>query len=179
MTWKALLAAAGLSAATARAAETLGPYGPPFGAKADVVRSFTLKTTGYLPREVSGKKGDGKTGLRGQCNPKMFANFGIERGNVMEDRADIYVVTKGRIDTGATGEFKLDTIWVSFYDDAHGERKFGGPGTLTISTHQASPGSRRMVGTIRGERLEGFDSLQGKFIGAVATFDLDFSCGVR
>jgi hypothetical protein len=176
------LAAAGTVLAPPRFASAgpeLGPYGPPFGAKADVVRSFTLETTGAVARAVSGKKGDGKTGLRGQCDPKMFANFGIERGNVMDDRASIYIVSKGRIGTGATGEFKLDTVSVVFYDDDNGERKFNGPGTLTITTHQAGAGSRRMAGTIRGPKLEGVDAQKGKVIDATATFELEFSCGIQ
>jgi len=160
------------------AAADVGPYGPAFGAKADVVRSFTLTTTGAIAREITGKKGDGKTGLRGQCNPTMFANFGIERGD-FDQRADIYLITKGKIATGATGEFKLDTIWVSFYDDANGERKFGGPGTLTLTIHEASPGARRMKGTITGPKLEGLDTQKGKFIAVTASFDMDFSCGVK
>ena len=173
--------AAALVLVTASAGATdLGPYGPPFGVKADVVRSFTLKTTGAIVKEVAGKKGDGKTGLRGQCNPAKFANFAIERGNSGDDeRTEIALVSKGPIETGATGEFKLSTIWVTFYDDVHGQRKFSGPGTLLISTHQASAGNRRLVGTIRGTKLEGLDDQTGKLIDATASFELEFSCGTK
>jgi len=41
------------------------------------------------------------------------------------------------------------------------------------------PGKRRMTGTIVGTKLEGLEKLNGKFIDVTASFDMDFSCGVK
>jgi hypothetical protein len=59
------------------------------------------------------------------------------------------------------------------------ERKFGEKGMLKLTVHDASPGKRRMTGTIVGTKLEGEDELSGKFIDVTASFDMDFSCGVK
>jgi hypothetical protein len=167
-----------LGAVGARADE-VGPYGPPLGVKADVVRSFTLKTSGAVTKEVNGRKGDGQTGLRGQCDPKTFANFGVEKGSLLGEQAEVAIVTRDPIATGATGEFRLDKVYVRFFDDANGERRFGGPGKLTLTVHEAAAGRRRLSGAITGAKLEGFDTQRGKRLDVTATFDLDFSCGVR
>jgi hypothetical protein len=50
---------------------------------------------------------------------------------------------------------------------------------LKLTVHDASPGKRRMTGTIVGTKLEGEDELSGKFIDVTASFDMDFSCGVK
>ena len=179
-TWLALattllLAGPSVSAET----EDPGPHGPGLGT-ADVVRSFTLKTTGAVTKEVKGKKDDGKTGLIGLCDPKMFANFGIEYGRMMDrEKAAIAWITVDPIETGATGEFKLATIDVSFFDLTHRDRRFVGPGTLKLTVHNASSGNRRMSGTVAGTKLDGLDSQKGKTLDITASFDLDFSCGVK
>lgn len=159
-------------------AEDVGPFGPPMGAKADVVRAFAMKVSGAMTAEVKGKKGDGKTGLVGQCNPAMFANFGILHGSLYENE-EITILSKDPIKTGTTGEIKLDKIWVRFSDLKNDERKFGGKGTLKLTAHDSAPGKRRMTGTIVGTRLEGLEKLNGKFIDVTASFDMDFSCGVK
>lgn len=160
-------------------ADEVGPYGPPLGVKADVVRSFTLKTSGAVTKEVNGRKGDGQTGLRGQCNPKTFANFSVEKGSLLGEQAEVAIVTRDPIATGATGEFRLDTIYMRFFDDANGERRFGGPGTLTLTTHAVAAGRRRLSGTITGAKLEGFDRQRGRKLDVSASFDMEFSCGVK
>ena len=160
-------------------ADELGPFGPPLGVKADVVRTFTMKTSGAVAKNVKGSKGDGETGLRGQCNPKMFANFSIEKGSMFGEQAEIAIVTVDPISTGATGNFKLSKIWVRFFDDANMERKFGGPGLLKLTVHQAAAGKRRMTGTISGSKLEGLGKQDGKKLDVTASFDMDFSCGVK
>jgi hypothetical protein len=168
------LAAIGSSAL----AQDVGPFGPPLGVKAPVVRSFTMTTTGVVSTEIKGGKGDEKTGLIGGCKPTMFANFGILHGTSFE-QSEITIVSRDPIPTGMTGDIKLDRIWVRFYDPNNDERKFGGKGTMKLTTHEATPGKRRMIGSITGTKLEGFDKLAGKFIDVTAAFDMDFSCGVK
>jgi hypothetical protein len=183
---KRLLAVVGLMALElpVAIAKDLPPFGPDLGEQADVVRSFHMKTTGSVAREVTGKKGDGRTGLIGRCNPAMWANFGIHQGTPMDaNQAGIAVITKGKIATGATGTFPLDQVYVDFFliDGANiSSYRFGGRGVLTITTHDASPGSRRMIGTIQASKLEGLDhEAKGKSIGVQASFDMEFSCGVK
>ena len=159
-------------------AEEVGPFGPSLGAKALVVRTFTMKTTGAVAAEVKGDKDDEQTGLIGQCKPTMFANFGILHGSSYEQE-EISIVSKDPIKTGMTGEIKLDKIWVRFSDLKTDERKFGGKGTLKLTVHDAASGKRRMTGTITGTKLEGLEKLAGKYIDVTANFDMDFSCGVK
>jgi hypothetical protein len=180
-----LLAVVGpmLLAPPAAMAGELPPFGPAMGEQADVVRSFHMKTTGSVAKEVTGKKGDGKTGLIGRCNPATWANFGVQQGTPMGgDQAGIAVITKGKIETGATGKFALDRVYVDFFliDGANiSSYRFGGPGVLTITTHDASPGKRRMIGTIQGSKLKGLEEAKGKTIDVEASFDMEFSCGVK
>ncbi|HEX9181316.1 MAG TPA: hypothetical protein VF859_13025 [Burkholderiales bacterium] len=162
----------------AAGAQDVGPFGPPMGVKAEVVRSFSMKTTGAVAADIQGKKGDDQTGLRGQCNPSMFANFSFEKGSSYEG-AEIAIVSKDPIKTGMTGEIKLDKIYVRFFDLKNDERRFGGPGKMTLTVHDAAKGKRRMTGTITGTKLEGLEKLGGKFVDVTASFDADFSCGVK
>src|SRR3990172_7220863 len=113
------------------AAADVGPFGPPLGVKADVVRAFTMKVSGAVTADVKGKKGDEKTGLVGQCKPTMFANFGILHGSSY-DQAEISIVSEDPIKTGMTGDIQLDKIWVRFFDLKNDERKFGGKGILKL-----------------------------------------------
>jgi hypothetical protein len=159
------------------------PFGPGLGEKADVVRAFQMKITGSVAKEVTGKKGDGRTALVGQCKPTTWANFGIQHGSAMAgNQAGIAVVTKGKIETGATGKFELEKIYVDLFsiDGANVQSfRFAGPGVLTLTTHDGSPGKRRMIGTIQGAKLKGLDDAKDKSIGVEASFDMDFSCGVK
>ena len=174
-----ILIASGLALmAGVAGAQNVGPFGPPMGVKAEVVRSFAMKTTGAVVAEVQGKMGDRQTGLRGQCDPSKFANFAFEKGSSY-DQAEISIISNEPIKTGVTGEIKLDKIYVRFFDLKNDERRFGGPGKLTLTVHDASKGKRRMAGTIIGSELEGLENLSGKFLDVTATFDADFSCGVK
>jgi hypothetical protein len=164
---------------TMATAKDVGPSGPSLGVKADVVRTFTMKVSGAVTAEVKGKKGDEKeTRLVGQCNPTMFANFGILQGD-FDEQAEIAIMSRDPIKTGQTGDIKLEMIWVRFFDLKNEQRRFGGEGMLKLTVHDASPGKRRMTGTIVGTKLEGEDELSGKFIDVTASFDMDFSCGVK
>ena len=78
-----------------------------------------------------------------------------------------------------TGDIKLDKIWVRFFDLENVERKFGGKGLLKLTVHDATPGKRRMTGTIVGTKLGGLEKFNGKFIDVTASFDMDFSWGVK
>jgi hypothetical protein len=169
--------AAGAFSNMAMAAD-VGPFGPPLGVKAEVVRTFTMKVSGAMTTEVKGKKGDEKTGLVGQCKPTMFANFGILHGGLY-DQAEITIMSKDPIKTGMTGDIKLEKVWVRFYDLKNEERTFGGKGMLKLAVHDAAAGKRRMTGTIVGTKLGGQGKLKGKSIDVTASFDMDFSCGVK
>jgi hypothetical protein len=182
---KGLLATIGLATlALPVAAGDVPPFGPALGEKADVVRAFHMKTTGFVAKEVTGKKGDGKTALVGQCKPTTWANFGIHQGGPMDDQqAGFAIITKGKIETGATGKFPLDKVYVDFFitDGAKmASWRFAGTGLLTLTTHDASPGKRRMIGTVQGTKLVGLeDEAKGKAIEMEASFDMEFSCGVK
>jgi hypothetical protein len=180
------LAGAGLLALaspSAALAEDVPPFGPPLGVKAQVVRAFSMKITGAVKKDVTGKKGDGKTGLIGQCNPASWANFGVQVGTAMgTEQAGIAVITRDKIATGATGTFPLDKVYVDWFSMEGGTisaPRYGGPGVLTITTHDGSAGHRRMIGAIKGTGLAGLDGdAKGKKIDVEASFDMDFSCGV-
>lgn len=170
-----------LSSARSQSDE-VGPHGPGLG-KSDVVRSLTIKTTGGVAQEISGKKGDGKTGLTGTCDPSMFANFGFEIGETMGSRTGVAFVTEDSIATGQTGEIDLD--WVLFEyaklegADFESKRFKSDGGTLTLATHNASAANRRMVGTIIASNLEPLDGLQAQPVAIEVQFDAEFSCGVQ
>lgn len=66
------------------------------------------------------------------------------------------------------------SVWTDFI-----QREFKGPGTLTLTVHDALRGKRRMTGTIEGKGLKGRNSDAGKTLNAKVNFDMDFSCGVK
>ena len=170
-----------IAAIGAGSAEDVGAFGPPLAVKAMVVRTFTMKTSGAIKTEVKGEKGDEKTALMGLCNPATWANFGIvtEGNPKIYEQMGIYITTENPIKTGMTGDINLDKILVRFFDMTNDERRFSGRGMLKLTAHNATPGKRRMTGTIVGTKLEGVeDKLGGKFISVTANFDMDFSCGV-
>lgn len=164
-------------------ADDVPPFGPPVGVKADVVRSFALKTTGGLALAATGAKGDGKTGLIGLCKPTTWANFGVEVGTSFGvEKTGIAVITKGKIATGATGTFPLDKVYVDHLALKGQELvsdSFAGPGTLVITVHDGTPGHRRLVGTITGKKLKGKAGEKPATVDVEASFDMDFSCGVK
>jgi len=160
--------------------EEMGPYGPGLELNYEAVRSFTLKTSGAITKEIKAVKGQGKTGLTGNCNPKMFANFGIHRGGPFDaEQVGIALISRDAIGMGITGTFPLNMVQVDFFDLPNGTRRFTGPGTLTLTVHNPSPRKRRMTGTISGSNLKGLEKEEGKTLDVIATFDLDFSCGVQ
>jgi hypothetical protein len=171
-----------LLAPAATLGDDLPPFGPPLGAKADVVRSFTMKLTGAVKKTVTGAKGDGKTGLVGQCKPTTWSNFGIAVGSSMSaEQAGVYLITKGTIATGATGAFPLSKVMVELFTmsgQSIESLTFSGPGELVITAHDGTPGRRRLVGTITGKKLKESGS-PGKAVDVEASFDMDFSCGVK
>lgn len=159
--------------------EPLGPYGPPMGVNADVVRSVSLKLSGDMNAEFIGKKGDGTTGVMGLCNPDTFANFSLALPGEGYQRVDAAIMSKGEIGTGATGEFRLDYLWVTLFDEDMNSFDFKGPGTMTITRHDATPGNRRMIGAIKATGLAGSNDAEGKTVDAEVHFDMDYSCGVK
>ena len=172
----------GGTSAVSGAQEAMGPYGPPMGVTAEVVRSASIETSGAVSGTFAGKSADGTAGLMGLCNPTTFANFLIKTGDPGGKEVWAGIMSKGEIATGATGDFRLDYLEITFRDmsgDNFSQRDFRGPGTLTITTHDAAPGARHMVGTIVGTGLKGrADEDQGKTIDATVRFDMAFSCGV-
>lgn len=157
----------------------LGPFGPALGGVARVVRSATLETSGAITREVHGSSRDDEvTGLRGQCNPEMWANFGIDLPPGDYYRLQVTLTSRDEIPTGATGEFPLDSLVVEFTTKDIDSLQFNGKGTLKLTTHDATPGHRHMVGTMSGQGLEGRQDAEGQTLDATLDFDMDFSCGV-
>jgi hypothetical protein len=138
-----------------------------------------LKTSGSVAGEFRGAKGDEETGLRGQCNPKMWANFGIDLPPGEYARLQVTLTSRDAIATGATGRFRLDQLLVEFTTKDWKSQRFRGRGVLELTTHDAAPGKRRMVGTMSGQGLEGRDAVAGRTLDATLAFDMDFSCGVQ
>lgn len=156
----------------------LGPFGPPLGGLARVVRSAVLTTSGAVSGEFRGSPDDEATGLRGQCDPKMWANFGIDLPPGEYDRLQVTLTSREAIATGAKGTFPLDHLVVEFTTKEMDSLRFRGRGVLELTTHDATPGKRRMVGTMSGKGLEGREAAEGRTLDATLAFDMDFSCGV-
>ena len=161
----------------------LGSYGPPLGALARVVRSVKVETTGEVNGTFSGSKSDEDTGLMGLCNPNSFANFMLAMpGGEAYDQVWVTNYSKGAIGTGETGEFKLSYVEVTFRKTSLNgfvQRDFRGPGTITLTTHNADPNNRRMIGTMEGTGLKGRGDEEGKKLDLKVSFDMDSSCGVK
>jgi hypothetical protein len=162
----------------------LGPYGPPLGVLAPVVRNVTVETSGAITGTFTGTKGQDKTGLRGLCNPAMWANFMLSLpGGKDFDEVWVTNMSKSAVGTGATGDFRLEYVEVTFRKTAEDysfiEREFRGPGKMTLTTHEAKPGQRRMIGTMEGTGLKGKDDDAGKTLDLKVSFDMDSSCGVK
>lgn len=183
-----LLACGSEEAATAKKMQDeppLGPYGPELGAQAHVVRSVAVNTSGDVSGEFSGTKGEKGTYLSGLCDPTSFANFMIALTGG-EEWGEIWITNYGaHVGLAETGTFKLSWVEVQFRKYAEGKftiRKFKGPGTMTLTTHDANPDKRRMVGTMEGSGLEEL-TLQGKKTGEKVdlqvSFDMDSSCGIK
>lgn len=163
--------------------EELGPFGPSLGATARVVRSVTVETSGAVTGTFKGSLKDENTGLMGTCNPGTFANFMIKLGGGNQfDEVWVTIWSKGKVGSGETGMFKLSSLELTFRKTTRTDfiqREFKGPGTLTLTAHDATRGKRRMTGTIEGKGLRGRDGDEGKMLNAKVSFDMDFSCGVK
>ena len=148
-----------------------------------MVRSFTVKITSGLTDTISGKKEDGHTTLGGSCKPDLFANLSFDTGGLFGDQGGIGFVSKKPITVGQTGEIDLDWVMITMFKMNKGNpesKRFKSDGsTLTLTTHNPSKGSRRMIGTIVAKNLEPLDGLQSKPVDVEAAFDADFSCGVK
>lgn len=184
-----LLACGSEEASTAKKMQDeppLGPYGPAtLGAQAHVVRSVAINTSGDVSGDFSGTKGEKGTYLSGLCDPTSFANFMIAlTGGDQWD--EIWITNYGaHVGLTETGTFKLSWVEVQFRKYAEGKftiRKFKGPGTMTLTTHDADPDNRRMVGTMEGSGLEELTltgERTGKRVDLQVSFDMDFSCGIK
>jgi len=162
--------------------DDVGLYGPGLG-EADVLRSLTIKVSGGVNAEVSGKKGDGKTSLGGECDPSMFANLSFNIGTTMGDRMGVAFVSEDPIATEQTGEIALDWVLLDSAkikaSDIDLKRFKSDDGTLTITTHNASAGNRRMTGMFVAKNLEPLDGLDSPPVDVEVHFDSEFSCGVK
>ena len=97
------------------------------------------------------------------------------------DEVRVTDMSKRAVGAGETGEFRLDYVEVTFrktFGDFI-QRDFRGPGTMTLTTHQAEPGRRRMVGTMEGSGLEGRGDDAGRTLELTVSFDMDSSCRVN
>ena len=159
-----------------------GVWGPQLG-QAHVVRSLTIKASGGMNETFTGTKEDGKTTLSGECKPDLFANLSLDIGESLGDRAGIAFATEDPIMIGQTGEIDLDWVMVDSVKinnaDVQSKRFKSDDGTLTITQHDPTKGSRRMTGTIVAKNLEPLDGAQGPPVNVEASFDMDFSCGVK
>lgn len=161
----------------------LGPYGPALGMRAPVVRSVKVETSGEVTGAFTGTKGQEETGLMGLCNPETFANFMLAMpGGKEYDEVWVTNMSKHAIGTGETGEFALAYVEVTFRkmsSENFVQRDFRGPGTLTLTRHDAEPGHRRMIGTMEGAGLQGRNDDAGKTLDLKVSFDMDSSCGLK
>jgi hypothetical protein len=176
--------AASSAAQSAAAGEDPGEYGPGL-AEVHVVRTLTIKITGGHTETISGKKEDGRTTLSGGCRPDLFANLSFDTGGPFDDQGGIGFASKDPITIGQTGEIDLAWVMITMFKMNNGKgepeskRYMSDNGTLTVTTHNPSKRSRRMVGTIVARNLEPRDDLKSKPVDVEAAFDLDFSCGVK
>jgi hypothetical protein len=143
-------------------------------AGARVVRSAQLSVSGAVEGRFDAPDNDA-TFLIGNCDPEVFANFGIQfspPGYVW-----VQVSLLGNpIQPGQTGPVRLDWVQINLVDDE--ALFFKGPGTLKISLHNALVDDRRMQGVIKTTGLEGFLDAEGQTLDAEFEFDMNFSCGV-
>ena len=164
--------------------EDPGEYGPGLG-EVHVVRSLSIKVSGGLNETITGAQADGETTLGGECRPDMFANLTFDTGSMMSDSAGVAFVTVDPITAGQTGDIDLD--WVMFTQNKVGNNEFISMrfmnneegGTLKLTTHNTARGSRRFTGLIRATNLQPLDGLESPPIDVEASFDADFSCGIK
>ncbi|MDH3378047.1 MAG: hypothetical protein OEQ39_13965 [Gammaproteobacteria bacterium] len=149
-------------------------------AAVSTVRSALLKTDGFVsgefrPVDVS------KAYLTGNCDPNMFANFGIVFASDTHRQVSVTFMTKDAIASGQVGPVELKWVWIDLTDDADEHTEFRGPGEFEITAHDAN--TPRMAGTLRG-KIPGFSGvfhgsevLPNESIDVEFTFDLSAACG--
>ncbi|MGE0043939.1 MAG: hypothetical protein AB7V01_22410 [Vicinamibacterales bacterium] len=158
--------------------QAVGDTGTALGG-ATVVTAATLETHGaiagrFVPDDVA------DASLIGNCDPSMWANFGLSFAAGDWQRIDVALMTRDPIATGQTGEIPLDWMDVSFNDAAFDTHQFRGKGTLDIEVHDADKASRRMRGVVHATGLAGRDAAEGQSLDdASLAFDIAFSCGTR
>lgn len=159
-----------------------GEFGPGLSG-AHVVRSLTIKVSGGLSETITGNKADEETTLGGGCKPDQSAVLNFDSGSAFSDHAGAQFGSKDPITIGQTGEIPLD--WVEFYS---AKLNNGNPvtmrfqskgGRLTITTHNATRGARRLTGSFSAENLEPVDGPVSQPIDIKVDFDADFSCGIQ
>ena len=161
-------------------ADDPGVYGPGLD-QVKVVRALTIKITGGVNETIAGKLADRHTTLSGECKPDMFANLSFDTGETFGDHGGIGFATRQPIKTGQTGA--IDLAWVLVdtvkIENVETKRFKSSGGTLTLTAHTPTKGSRRMIGTIVAKNLQPLDGLKSAPVNVEAAFDADFSCGVR
>jgi hypothetical protein len=176
------LCALGLAGLAAVQAEDPGVFGPGLD-QVKVVRSLTITISGGLNETIAGNMADRHTTLSGECKPDMFANLSFDTGETFGDKGGIGFATRNPITIGQTGA--IDLVWVlvdmvKIKGDVPDSKRFKSTGgTLTLTSHTPTKGSRRMAGTIVAKNLQPLDGLKSAPVSVEATFDADFSCGVK
>lgn len=142
------------------------------------VRSATLTTSGAIQNKFV-VPADESTLLHGNCNPSMWANFGVKFHHPDYEWINVALMTKDPIKPGQLGDIPLNWMDVSFFSKSLETLAFRGKGTLTITAHSASLTNRRLVGRLKGENLAGSDKAEGQNLNAEFEFDLNTSCGLQ
>jgi hypothetical protein len=164
-------------ASASEARETSRPAGP--------VNAFSFEETGAAMRQTVPDAADLK--LAGGCDGTTPINLSMFLGQPIEERwFSVAFSTEGVVAPGETGTFPLQSLQ---WDDgvmrpenlpadspARVPVRYSGKGTLTLDTHAASTGMRRMAGTLTGhvEQLG-----KGPAADITAHFDINLSCGVK
>ena len=145
------------------------------------INAFSFRATGDAA--VSWDSGDLR--MSGGCPAGSPMSIGFSSGTVTaEDYRNVAFDTQAVIAPGQTGTFPLEEIRWDHGTKAVTPRgggtevrvpnRFAGPGTLTLTTHEATTRNRRLSGTARGE---GIKSREGALVDLVVEFDLNLSCG--
>jgi hypothetical protein len=173
-------AGSGTSAARPEKAAVAANHGEYTGPKYELVRSVTLKTSGARETALEGSGAAETARYAGSCKPDVFANFVIEvapGGSFFDERTSVSMASKEAIAPGQTGEIPLSWLAVEFLDKEGPMKKYRGPGTMTVTRHDAGD-APRLVGTLKGA-IDGKEGEEGKKLDAEAAFDLNVSCGTK
>lgn len=155
---------------------------------AGFVDAVTVRVTGDTEASITLR--DDEVSMGGGCDGNSPISLGFHRGTPAEpDWFNLGFDTAERVGTGETGTFDLNELrWDNgtFVHHVGGREvrvpnRFGGTGTLTLTTHDATmahamAGARRLTGTLRADSLI---NRNGVAVRLEAEFDVHFSCGVR